>query len=51
MEACENDDNKGFCIACGHEHDGVEPDARNYKCEKCDAESVYGAEEILIMMG
>lgn len=25
----------GFCIACGDEASGVEPDARKYKCEGC----------------
>ena len=39
----------GFCLACGAEADGVEPDARGYHCEMCDATEVYGAEEILMM--
>ena len=29
---------------------GVEPDARRYKCESCDAMAVYGAEEVLVMV-
>lgn len=41
-------DNPGFCIECGHEHDGVEPDARAYPCEHCDADGVYGADELLL---
>lgn len=41
-------DNPGFCILCGAEADGVEPDARNYECEACGAEQVFGAEELLI---
>ena len=49
MAACEEDDHLGFCIACGEEAYGVEPDARRYVCESCDAKAVYGAEELLLM--
>ena len=48
MEAVESDDNLGFCIECGEEAFGVEPDARRYKCECCGKYSVYGAEELLV---
>ena len=41
-------DNPGFCLACGEEAEGCEPDARQYPCESCGADAVYGAEEILI---
>lgn len=41
-------DNPGFCIACGHEQDGCEGDARKYKCESCGEMEVYGDEELLI---
>jgi hypothetical protein len=41
-------DNPGFCLACGEEADGVEPDARKYECEYCGAHAVYGASEVLI---
>lgn len=41
-------DNPGFCQACGEEADGCEPDARNYKCEMCDENEVFGAEELLM---
>ncbi len=41
--------NPGFCTECGLEHDGCEPDARNYKCEDCGTNTVFGAEELLIM--
>jgi hypothetical protein len=37
----------GICVACGDDADGVEPDARKYKCHSCDSMSVYGAEELL----
>jgi len=48
MEAVQNDEQAGFCTACGEKHDGVEPDAEKYKCEKCGALRVYGAEQILL---
>ena len=41
IAACEADDCRGFCIACGTEAYGVEPDARGYVCESCGAELVY----------
>ena len=40
-------DNPGFCKACGEEADGCEPDARNYTCEYCGEDQVFGAEEML----
>lgn len=49
MEAIESDDYMGFCLECGAEAYGVEPDARGYECESCGAKKVYGAEELLIM--
>ena len=39
----------GFCIACGEEAYGVEPDARNYECESCGERKVFGAMEIALM--
>lgn len=42
-------DNPGFCLACGKQQDGCEPDARNYECERCGAWQVFGAQEILLM--
>ena len=38
----------GFCLACGKKVNGVEPDARNYTCQKCGKPEVFGAEEILL---
>ena len=48
MEQLEDarNENTGFCLACGAEVCGVEPDARKYKCEGCQMDLVYGAEEI-----
>ena len=39
----------GFCLACGEEADGCEPDARQYECEACGERKVYGIEELLMM--
>ena len=43
-------DNPGFCIRCGAEAEGVEPDARRYECESCGEPGVYGAEELLMRL-
>lgn len=50
MDAVEADDHIGFCIACGSEQDGCEPDARRYICEACGQPKVYGAQELLIRL-
>lgn len=50
MEAVEEDNSLGFCLGCGAEASGVEPDAREYKCEACGERKVYGAEELLFML-
>lgn len=39
----------GWCLKCGQEVDGVEPDARKYTCECCGEPKVYGVEELLMM--
>ena len=49
LAAAESGEYVGFCIACGYEQEGVEPDARKYKCERCGEMKVYGAEELMIM--
>ena len=51
IEAVQADDYIGFCLACGAETSGVEPDARNYGCETCGEHEVFGAEELLLMIG
>ncbi len=43
-------DNPGFCLECGAEVDGVEPDAQRYKCEVCGEPAVFGCEELLMDM-
>jgi DNA-directed RNA polymerase subunit RPC12/RpoP len=50
MSAIENEEYMGFCVDCGAEAYNVEPDAREYECEECGAQAVYGAEELLIML-
>lgn len=52
MEACGRRlttlDNPGFCLACGFEADGVEPDACEYECEACGEAQVFGCEELMM---
>jgi len=54
MDACERQktelDDPGFCLICGNEAGGVEPDAENYECEACGADQVFGAEELLMVI-
>ena len=54
MEAAERQmtglDNPGFCLACGEEQEGCEPDARKYECEHCGEHQVYGAEELAMRL-
>ncbi len=53
-EACERHittlDNPGFCVSCGEEAEGCEPDARQYACDSCGKNAVYGADELLLMI-
>ena len=39
----------GYCIKCGEEQENCEPDARKYPCESCETNTVYGAQELLMM--
>jgi hypothetical protein len=41
--------NAGFCLTCGEELDGIDPDARGDECECCGAFAVYGAQELVLM--
>ena len=40
---------EGVCIKCGIVHHGVEPDAEKYKCDSCETNTVYGAEQIILL--
>lgn len=51
MKAAQADAGIGFCVKCGTRHTQVEPDARKYTCRKCGLPKVYGAEELLMMVG
>lgn len=48
--AIESGESRGFCLACGADAYGVEPDATGYPCESCGKLEVYGAEEVLIQV-
>ncbi len=41
-------DNPGFCLSCGDDAEGVEPDAEGHICEGCGESAVMGAENALI---
>lgn len=43
------DGSMGWCLACENSQEGCEPDAREYVCESCGEEKVYGAQELLMM--
>jgi len=49
LQAASEEGNQGFCLQCGIQVSGVEPDTRKYTCENCDGPFVYGAEEIILM--
>jgi len=48
--ANEGTDNPGFCVSCGVEQEGCEPDAEKYECDTCGVNAVYGAEQLLLYM-
>ena len=48
IQACEDDRNTGFCIECGEEAYGCEPDMQREKCHSCGSYDVYGGEQIII---
>lgn len=50
LEAAESGEDAGFCITCGEITYGVEPDARNYTCDACQSNDVFGAEELVLML-
>jgi len=49
LDAIQRDDLIGFCFACGAENKLVKPDARNRICDKCAADEVFAAQELLLM--
>ena len=42
---------EGVCIKCGEITHGVEPDAEKYKRESCETNTVYGAQQIVLLFG
>lgn len=50
LTACENDDAIGFCLTCGTQADGIEPDTLDSECEACGAFRVCGTDELLIRL-
>jgi hypothetical protein len=54
IEACHRRmttlDNPGFCLVCGIDVEGVEPDARNGTCDACGAPHVFGSDELAIII-
>ena len=42
------DGRTGICLACGEIGQCAEPDAKNYTCDWCGCETVYGIEEAVI---
>jgi Zn finger protein HypA/HybF involved in hydrogenase expression len=44
------DNSEGFCTECNDfTHGSSEPDAENYKCPECKKNTVFGAEQALIL--
>lgn len=43
------EENIGFCLSCGADQYGCEPDTERRKCENCGDLQVYGAEQIVVM--
>lgn len=52
LAAVQSDELLGFCVKCGEEYpEQLEPDARKILCPFCGSNSVYGAEEIVLIYG
>ncbi len=48
MDACDN--YMGWCTNCQEfSRESCEPDCENYDCPNCEEDSVFGAEQALIM--
>jgi hypothetical protein len=54
IAACERRmttlDDPGFCLECGAELQGVDPDAEAGECELCGEDAVSGCETLLFEM-
>ncbi|SEN67359.1 hypothetical protein SAMN05216227_102028 [Pseudorhodobacter antarcticus] len=49
LSVVEADENLGYCLSCGGDAHGCEPDMRKGHCEHCGDLEVYGAQELLLM--
>ena len=47
LEECNGDDFPGFCLSCGVQCEGVDPDTRGDTCDECKQPTLWGAEAIL----
>jgi hypothetical protein len=45
----ESGQHTGICRGCGARRGTCEPDARDYPCDSCGEDSVYGLEELIVM--
>ena len=50
MGALEEEDSRGFCLACGERDFGIEPDGPEHVCESCGQSAVYAAEELFMAL-
>jgi len=50
IEVMANDESIGFCVCCGNEIFGVDPDTKNMKCDNCGKFSVFGSYLVAEMM-
>ena len=52
IASIEADELDGYCLNCSESTcNSVEPDARRYPCETCGVRAVFGAQELLFMIG
>ncbi len=50
FNAIARDDSTGFCVECGAEVGGTEPDREKMRCEACGLYGVFGAENVLFLL-
>ena len=48
LDAAQNEDYIGFCVACGEERDSCDPDTEGCHCDACGEWAVYGAETLIV---
>lgn len=47
--ATDENEEFGFCILCGTQVAGIEPDIRHSPCPDCGEHTVYGVDELIFM--